>query len=212
VLETADDGAPRPSGPSVAAVVADAVGPGDVLVVGASNPIRDLDLMADWTTPPLVVANRGLSGIDGTVSTAVGVALGLGRPVTAYMGDLTFLHDVGGLLMGSLERRPALRIVVANDDGGSVFATLEHGAPEHAAGFERVFATPHGAHLGALCAGYDVRHERVADLEALRALLAAPMEGVSVVEVDVDRAGRRELAAGLVGGAVDAVGAVDVVE
>lgn len=207
VLDAALEAAPVPSGPGVAAVVADAVGRGDVLVVGASNPIRDLDLVADWDEPPVVVANRGLAGIDGTISTAAGVALGLGRPVLAYLGDLTFLHDVGGLLVGALERVPDCRVVVANDDGGSVFAGLEHGAPEHAAGFERVFGTPHGAHLGALCAGYDVRHERVSDLAVLRQVLAEPVVGVSVVEVAVDRAGRRDLAALLAGSAADAVAA-----
>lgn len=209
VLDAAFEAAPVPIGPGVAAVLADALGPADVLVVGASNPIRDLDLVADWAEPPTVVANRGLSGIDGTISTAAGVALGLGRPVTVYLGDLTFLHDVGGLLVGALEQRPDLRVVVANDDGGSVFAGLEHGAPEHAAGFERVFGTPHGAHLGALCAGYDVRHERVADLRRLRELLGEPVVDLSVVEVTVDRAGRRDLAALLAGSVADAVAQAD---
>jgi 2-succinyl-5-enolpyruvyl-6-hydroxy-3-cyclohexene-1-carboxylate synthase len=181
------------SGPALAVEVAAASGADDVLVIGASNPIRDLDLVADWVTPPLVVANRGLSGIDGTTSTAAGLALGLDRPVRAYLGDLTFLHDVGGLLVGSLERRPDLQLVVANDDGGSVFATLEHGDPAHAAVFERVFGTPHGIDLAALCAGYGVTCTRVADLGALRAVLAEPVRGLSVVEVPVDRAGRRGL-------------------
>ncbi|WP_199425020.1 2-succinyl-5-enolpyruvyl-6-hydroxy-3-cyclohexene-1-carboxylic-acid synthase [Actinotalea solisilvae] len=197
------------TGPAVAAAVAAAsevaaaVGgtgpaeaPGPVLVVGSSNPVRDLDLVAAWSEPPLVLANRGLAGIDGTLSTASGVALGLDRPVRAYVGDLTFLHDVGGLLVGPLERRPDLQVVVANDDGGSIFASLEHGAPEHARAFERVFATPHGADLRALCAGYGVRHTRVGDADDLRRALAAgpgPGGGVEVVEVVVDRADRRAL-------------------
>lgn len=166
---------------------------GDVLVVGASNPIRDLDLVAAWDEAPLVLANRGLAGIDGTLSTAAGVALGLGRPVRAYVGDVTFLHDVGGLLTGPLERVPDLQVVVANDDGGSIFATLEHGDPRWAAVAERVFATPHGADLAALCAGYGVAHRRVADMPALHAALVEPIVGRSVVEVVVDRAGRRDL-------------------
>jgi len=182
------------TGPQVAAAVAAAVASGpSVLVAGASNPLRDLDLVADWDTAPLVLSNRGLSGIDGTLSTATGVALGLGRPVTAYVGDLTFLHDAGGLLVGPLERRPDLRVVVANDGGGSVFATLEHGETAHARGFERVFGTPHGADLGALCAGYGVGHVRVADAATLAEALAEPVAGTRVVEVAVDRAGRREL-------------------
>lgn len=186
--------APGPlTGPAVAAEVAATIGPGDVLVVAASNPVRDLDLVADWAQAPLVVANRGLSGIDGTVATASGVALGLGRPVRALVGDLAFLHDLGALLTGPHERRPDLQVVVANDDGGSIFATLEHGTPERAAVFERLFATPHGADLAALSAGFGVGHVRVADAAALRAALAAPVRGISVVEVVVDRAGRRDL-------------------
>jgi len=187
------DGAAPITGPALAVEVAAATGAGDVLVLGASNPIRDLDLVAAWDAPPLVMANRGLSGIDGAASTAAGIALGLGRPVRAYLGDLTFLHDVGGLLVGPLERRPDLQIVVAHDDGGSVFATLEHGEPAHAAVFERVFSTPHGADLGALCAGYGVDHVRVTDVAALRAALAQPVRGLSVLEVRIDRSGRRDL-------------------
>jgi len=184
----------RVTGPVLARAVAQASAPQDVLVVGSSNPVRDLDLVARWDEPPLVVANRGLAGIDGTVSTAAGVALGLPRRrVRALLGDLTFLHDVGGLLRGPLEAPFDLQLVVANDDGGSIFATLEPGEPERADVFERVFGVPHGADLAALCAGYGVRHVRVGDVEGLAPALAAPGTGVSVVEVRVDRAGRRAL-------------------
>ncbi|MBO1752434.1 2-succinyl-5-enolpyruvyl-6-hydroxy-3-cyclohexene-1-carboxylic-acid synthase [Actinotalea sp. BY-33] len=179
------------TGTGLARALAASLGPQDLLVVGSSNPVRDLDLVAAWDEPPTVLANRGLAGIDGTVSTAAGVALGAGRPVHALLGDLTFLHDVGGLLVGPLEARPDLTLVVANDDGGSIFATLEHGEPDRAVTFERVFATPHGADLGALCAGYGVRHSLVADRAALEAELAVPVRGVSVVEVRVNRADRR---------------------
>ena len=194
-------------GPLLALEVARACGPDDVLVLGSSNPVRDLDLVADWADPPAVVANRGLAGIDGTVSTAIGVALANpGRRVRALMGDLTFLHDVGGLLRGPLEPEPDLQIIVANDDGGSIFATLEHGAPEHAAEFERVFGTPHGAELGALCAGYGVRHQLAREAADLAVALAVPGPGLSVVEVRVDRLLRRALherIAAAVGSALD---------
>lgn len=202
---------PRVSGPVLARAVAAVSGPDDALVVGSSNPVRDLDLVARWDVPPLVLANRGLAGIDGTVATATGVALGLPhRRVRAYLGDLTFLHDVGGLLRGSLEAQADLQLVVANDDGGSIFATLEHGDPDEpgrAAVFERVFGTPHGVDLAALCAAYGVRHVPVGDVEGLLPALASPGVGTCVVEVRVDRAGRRALHAQLtaaVGAAVDA--------
>jgi 2-succinyl-5-enolpyruvyl-6-hydroxy-3-cyclohexene-1-carboxylate synthase len=196
-------------GPAVAGAVATAAATEGVLVVGASNPIRDLDLMAAWGEPPIVVSNRGVSGIDGTVSTAVGLALGLDRPVRAYLGDLSFLHDIGGLLIGPLEQRPDLQLVVANDDGGSVFATLEHGAPEHAAVFERFFAATHELDLAALCTGYGVEHVRVADTKALRSAMAGPVSGLSVVEVAVDRAGRRHLHELLAAGVTDALAAAE---
>lgn len=184
----------RVTGPALARAVAGVLQPHDVLVVGSSNPVRDLDLVARWDTAPLVVANRGLAGIDGTLSTAAGVALGLPhRRVRALVGDLTFLHDVGGLLRGPLEPVVDLQVVVANDDGGSIFATLEPGEPERSDVFERVFATPHGVDVAALCAGYGVRHTRVVDAEGLLPALATPGPGLSVVEVRVDRTGRRAL-------------------
>ncbi len=185
---------PRVLGPVLAREVARASRPHDVLVVGSSNSVRDLDLVASWGEQPAVFANRGLAGIDGTVSTAIGVALASpDRIVRALMGDLTFLHDVGGLLLGPLEAVPDLQIVVANDDGGSIFATLEHGAPERADVFERVFGTPHGSDLGALCAGYGVRHQLVREPADLAVALAVPGPGLSVVEVRVDRSRRRAL-------------------
>ncbi|WP_426595996.1 2-succinyl-5-enolpyruvyl-6-hydroxy-3-cyclohexene-1-carboxylic-acid synthase [Cellulomonas sp. McL0617] len=203
VLDGASDGrrsrsGARVTGPVLARAVAEVSAPDDVLVVGSSNPVRDLDLVARWSAPPVVVANRGLAGIDGTVSTAVGVALGLpDRRVRALLGDLTFLHDIGGLLRGPLEQVVHLQLVVANDDGGSIFATLEPGEPERADVFERVFATPHGVDIAALCAGYGVRHTRVGDVDGLLPALAAPGPGLSVVEVRVDRTGRRALGARL---------------
>lgn len=182
----------------VAGAVAAVLPPRGLLWVGASNPIRDLDLMVPRYRVGdrrMVVANRGLSGIDGSVSSAVGAALG--RPATsralALMGDLTFLHDLTGLVLGPAEPRPDLTVVVVNDDGGSIFALLEQGAPEHAAAFERVFATPHGVDLAAACAAADVPHTRVTDLEGVREALERPARGIEVLEAVVRRDDRREL-------------------
>lgn len=196
---------PPLTGPRAVRAVAEASLPGDVLVVGSSNPVRDLDLVARWAEPPLVLANRGLAGIDGMLSTAAGVALGLPRRrVRTLVGDLTFLHDVGGLLRLTTEPEVDLQVVVLNDAGGSIFATLEHGAPERARTFERVFGTPHAVDVAALCAGYGVRHVRVSDEAALAAALAAPGRGTSVVEVRVDRTDRRALGERLTAAARDA--------
>lgn len=188
---------PYLSGPALAAALWSALGPSDALVVGSSNPVRDLDLAAVRAEPADVYANRGLAGIDGLVSTAVGVALTRDRPTHALLGDLTLLHDAGGLLVGRSEPRPDLRIVVANDDGGSIFATLEQGRPDHMRAFERVFATPHGASLEALAAVSGTAYRRVEDVDALTELLAEPPVGLELVEAVVDRAHRRTLSTAL---------------
>ncbi|MEW1954618.1 2-succinyl-5-enolpyruvyl-6-hydroxy-3-cyclohexene-1-carboxylic-acid synthase [Terrabacter sp. NPDC080008] len=187
---------------AVAAVVGAAVGAETTLVVGSSNAVRDLDVMATpW--PPLqhrfVVGNRGLAGIDGMVSSAVGIALGRPRAARtiAYLGDLTFLHDTNGLLIGPREPRPDLTLVVLSDDGGAIFSTLEQGGPDYADAFERVFATPHGTDLAALCAAHHTAYERVDDLARLAHALAESPSGIRVLEVPVSRSDRRAEAAWL---------------
>lgn len=166
---------------------------GGLLVLGSSNVVRDVDLVAPVRAPgPRVLANRGLAGIDGTVSTAIGAALaGYGRAI-ALMGDLTFLHGANGLLMGPVEPRPDLTIVVLNDDGGGIFHTLEQGSPEYAPAFERVFGTPTRTRIDALCAAHDVPH-RLVEAGQLVSHLARPPVGIEVLEVQVSRAGRRAL-------------------
>jgi 2-succinyl-5-enolpyruvyl-6-hydroxy-3-cyclohexene-1-carboxylate synthase len=180
----------------VAREVAAAVSPYATLVAGSSNPVRDLDLM---TVPypahehRFVVGNRGLSGIDGTVSTAVGAALGRREAsrTLALLGDVTFVHDANGLLIAQSEPRPDVTLVVVNDDGGSIFATLEQGADPYAAAFERVFGTPHGVDLEALCGATHTAYTRVDTVAALRTALAGALGGVHVVEAPVDRTRRR---------------------
>ena len=182
----------------VAGAVSRALPPGGQLFVGASNPIRDLDLMAapyDVGSRRKVIANRGLSGIDGTVSTAIGAALARTpeRRNLALVGDVTFLHDANGLVIGPDEPRPDLTIVVVNDDGGSIFAILEQGAAAYADAFERLFGTPHGVDLAALCAATRTPHWRVESAPELEHALASPNGGIEVVEAVVDRSRRREL-------------------
>ncbi len=142
-----------------------------------------------------VIANRGLSGIDGVVSTAIGAALGRPRSTRslALMGDVTFLHDANGLVLGPEQPRPDLTIVVVNDDGGSIFAMLEQGAAEHADRFDALFGTPHGVDLAALCAATRTPHWRVESLPELEQALASPNGGIEVVEVRVRRDNRRDL-------------------
>jgi 2-succinyl-5-enolpyruvyl-6-hydroxy-3-cyclohexene-1-carboxylate synthase len=183
----------------VAAEIAAAVIPGALLVVGSSQPIRDLDVMStpyDVGGRRLVLGNRGLAGIDGTVSTAIGAALG--RPSSraiAYLGDVTFLHDATGLVIGSDEPGPDLTIVVLNDDGGSIFATLEQGDPMLAAAYERLFGTPHGVSIESWCGATHTTYERIADPGELRAALDRQPRGLRVIEVPTSRAARRDVEA-----------------
>ncbi len=201
-MDSVLDGWPVLTGPLVAREVAAATGSDDALVLAASNPVRDLDLAGrPWSWAPghgLVHANRGLSGIDGTVSTAIGIGLGCGWPVRALVGDLAFLHDIGALVLGPREERPDLTVVVVNDEGGGIFSLLEPGAEaerdaESAARFERLFGTPQEVGLAEVCAGLGVPHAISSSAAGLRERLAAPIRGLSVLEVRVDREDLRPL-------------------
>jgi 2-succinyl-5-enolpyruvyl-6-hydroxy-3-cyclohexene-1-carboxylate synthase len=174
------------SEPALARAVLEAAGrEGAALLAGSSTPVRDLFLWGP-REGARVLANRGAAGIDGTVSTAIGVALA-GGPAYALLGDLTFLHDANGLVIGPHEPRPDLTVVVADNDGGGIFGLLEQGGPEHAGAFERVFGTPHGVDLAALCAATGTPHQRVSSLPELRQALRRP-GGLRVVQVRTDRA------------------------
>jgi 2-succinyl-5-enolpyruvyl-6-hydroxy-3-cyclohexene-1-carboxylate synthase len=185
-----------PSGLAVADVMAATVPEGATLFVGSSNAVRDLDL-ATAAPRVTVVANRGLAGIDGCVSTAVGRALATGAPTYALVGDLTFAHDAAALAIGPYERRPDLTVVVVNDDGGGIFGLLEPGQPRHTAVFDRVFGTPIGLDLGTLCAATRTPWSLADGRADLAAQLAEPPSGLRVVEVRVKRSGHRELHARL---------------
>ncbi len=182
----------------VAGAVSRALPAGGLLFVGASSPIRDLDLMVAPYPPRArrkVIANRGLAGIDGTVSSAIGAALG--RPSStrsfALMGDVTFLHDMTALVQSAREQQPDLSLVVVNDDGGSIFAMLEQGAEQYADSFEALFATPHGVDVASLCAATRTPHLRVGSLPELEQALNMPNGGLEVIEATVRRDNRREL-------------------
>ncbi|HYS35025.1 MAG TPA: 2-succinyl-5-enolpyruvyl-6-hydroxy-3-cyclohexene-1-carboxylic-acid synthase [Pseudonocardiaceae bacterium] len=184
-------GQPWPTGAHIARDLIAALPAHATLFLGSSNPVRYVDLFGRPGADLRIVANRGVAGIDGSVSTAAGLALGNQEPGYALLGDLTFLHDSNGLLIGPDEPKPDLTIVVLNDDGGGIFTLLEQGAPEHAASFERMFGTPHGCDLSAMCAGYGVQHLLVTDRDKLRAALT-PAPGPRVIEIRVDRTGLRD--------------------
>ncbi len=188
------------TGLHVAAAVAAAVRPGDQLVLGASNPVRDAALVGLNTEGLLVRSNRGVAGIDGTVSTAIGAALAYDRSggrTVALIGDLTFVHDSSGLLIGPSEPTPEdLTIVVSNDNGGGIFELLEQGDPRFADVSSRVFGTPHDVDVGALCRAYHVEASQI-EVGQLGAALALRHNGIRVLEVKADRSSLRQLHAAI---------------
>lgn len=196
---------PLTTGLHVAAAVADALRPGDQLVLGASNPVRDAALVGLDTHGIRVRSNRGVAGIDGTVSTAIGAALAHereGNPdnparTVALIGDLTFVHDSSGLLIGPTEPTPRrLTIVVSNDNGGGIFELLEQGDPRFSDVSSRIFGTPHDVDVGALCRAYHVESRQI-EVDELRAALDDPGPGMRVLEVKADRSSLRQLHAAI---------------
>ena len=188
---------PLTTGLHVAAAVADALRPGDQLVLGASNPVRDAALVGLDTHDIRVRSNRGVAGIDGTVSTAIGAALAYEGRTVALIGDLTFVHDSSGLLIGPTEPTPrGLTIVVSNDNGGGIFELLEQGDPRFSDVSSRIFGTPHDVDVGALCRAYHVESRQI-EADQLSAALDEPGSGMRVLEVKADRSSLRELHAAI---------------
>ncbi|WP_157155118.1 2-succinyl-5-enolpyruvyl-6-hydroxy-3-cyclohexene-1-carboxylic-acid synthase [Diaminobutyricimonas sp. LJ205] len=164
--------------------------PHDRLVLGASRIIRDADKVVPGKKLR-VHANRGLAGIDGTISTAVGIALAAqdgGQPGTTrvLLGDLTLLHDVGGLLFGTGEPRPRLQVIVGNDGGGTIFDGLEVAASTPASAMDRVMFTPQTVDLAALAAAYGWAYRRVEHRGELDQALTAP-DAQLIIEVPLPR-------------------------
>jgi 2-succinyl-5-enolpyruvyl-6-hydroxy-3-cyclohexene-1-carboxylate synthase len=165
--------------------------PHDRLVLGASRLIR----VADGAVPGKrirVIANRGLAGIDGTVSTAVGVAAGIdpgarAGTVRVLLGDLALLHDAGALLATPDEPAPRLPVIVGNDGGGTLFDSLEVAGTADPAAFDRVLLTPRPVDLAALAAAYGWTYQRVTTRGDLDRALTAPSPGRSLLEVPLPR-------------------------
>lgn len=148
------------------------------LFVASSRPIRDLEAFASARGGVTTYANRGLAGIDGNISTATGIATHHGAAF-AVLGDLAFLHDLTGLIHHDLVN---LKIFVINNDGGGIFSTLPQRGVD---GFEEVFGTPHGLEPAKIAASIGINSKRINSAADLKSELSAPVEGLSVVVLDV---------------------------
>jgi 2-succinyl-5-enolpyruvyl-6-hydroxy-3-cyclohexene-1-carboxylate synthase len=201
VLAAEADAGPALTEPLIAREVLSALPAGALLWAGSSMPVRDIDL----TMPPRddirVLASRGASGIDGTVSAAIGAALAHRTAAFALLGDLAFLHDAAALAIGPDEPRPDLCLIVVNNDGGGIFAGLEQAAFPGV--FERMFGTPHGASLSHLAAAFGVPYTQAEQPGDLAKAISG--SGLRVVEARTDRAANTELRARMRAAAAGAV-------
>jgi 2-succinyl-5-enolpyruvyl-6-hydroxy-3-cyclohexene-1-carboxylate synthase len=178
---------PELSEPRVAAELGVRLPAEVTLVVASSMPVRDVEtFFPARPTPPRVLANRGANGIDGTVSTAFGVAAAAPGPVVLLIGDVALLHDIGGLLAAGRLGLP-LAIVLLDNDGGGIFHFLP--VAGEGAAFEEHVATPHGVDFAHAAALYGLAHERVAAPEPFRAVLdqALAAERATLIHVRTDR-------------------------
>ena len=165
--------------------------PHDRLVFGSSRLVRVADAVLGGKRVP-VHANRGLAGIDGTIATALGIAVASQARGTAgvtrlVLGDLALLHDVGALLQPPAEREPRIQIVVGNDGGGTIFDDLEVAAVARPEDMDRVLYTPHTVRIEQLALAYGWEYQRVTTRSALDQALTASVGGRQLIEVPLAR-------------------------
>lgn len=167
---------------------------GGLCVIGSSMPIRDAEVTMAPRRGVRILCNRGLAGIDGTTSTAVGAALAHqavgGGPAIAVLGDLTFLHDLSGLVTGVDAPRPDLTLVVLNNGGGGIFSLVSHTADAQG-GLDDLFATPQSVDIGQLAAGCGWAHVEVSSPGELASCLR--VGGPLIIEVKGDRGANAKL-------------------
>ena len=167
------------------------------LVLGASNPVRAFDLAVPALEGRVVHSNRGQAGIDGTIATAVGICLGSGyageasapsgERITAVLGDLTACHDASSLALAA-SMGAHLDIVVADDRGGGIFATLEHGHAASPEAYDRWFGVAQSVNYEALAVAYGVAFARADEPQELESLLARPASGPRLIHAPIERA------------------------
>ncbi len=192
------------SEPVVARSLAQALPKGAGLVAAASMPVRDLDAFAHASVP--VAANRGASGIDGTVATAAGFARGRGLPTALLIGDLALLHDQTSLAL--LRDGPPVVVVVVNNDGGGIFHQLPvaQGALDPAT-FERLFGTPHGLGFADAARQAGLAYHAPTTVDDYEAVLRQSLTSgrSALIEVETVRAEQASLRRQIVQAAAEAV-------
>ena len=146
------------------------------LFISSSRPIRDIEGFAAARSGVETFANRGLAGIDGNISTALGIA-SVRKECVAVIGDLGFLHDLTGLIQNE---EINLRIFVIDNNGGGIFSTLN---ARGSAGFETVFGTPHNLDIYAITKAMGYESSKIENTSALIAQLSKPVKGVSICVV-----------------------------
>jgi len=171
------------TGPSAAKLVWDQAGEGDQLFVAASWPVRHLEAYAANRDGLRVFGNRGANGIDGLISTAIGIGLGTNKRTFLLMGDIAFLHDLGGLNFGEGQTQPNLTVVVLDNNGSGIFSQLEQGADEYQEHYEKVFGTPHGKDLWVIAESLGIPAKQVTKKSELKFALDSfeKMPGIKVV-------------------------------
>lgn len=158
------------------------------LMAASSMTIRYLDARLPAgkqlkKMPGPVVANRGLAGIDGTISTAVGLAWASGQPVRVIIGDLAAAHDLTGLVKAVTETEVDLQVIVLDDHGGKIFSGLEYGASELSNYFLRFFNTAQQVDFAQAAAAFGARVSVIDDVDGLQSLLSKTIAGRSLVHV-----------------------------
>ncbi len=171
------------TGPSAAQCVWDQANDEDQLFVAASWPVRHLEAYASKRNGLQVLGNRGANGIDGLISTAIGTAIGTCKRTVLLMGDIAFLHDVGGLNLGEGQTHPNLTVVVLDNNGSGIFSQLEQGASEYQEHYEKVFGTPHGKDLWVIAESLGIPAKQVTTKTELKFALESfqKIPGIKVI-------------------------------
>jgi len=159
---------------------------GTTLFVGNSMPVRDCDtFLAPRSTPLYVIGNRGANGIDGLVSTALGLAAGDATPLVMALGDLSLIHDTNGLIAARLHRLNAT-ILLINNDGGGIFSFLPQASETDQ--FELLFGTPHGTDFAPLAALYGAQYTLASDWATVHTALQNSFAGgLHLIEIRTRR-------------------------